>query len=220
MELNTPDERDRGQVGIGTLIVFIAMVLVAAIAAGVLINTAGFLQTKSQQTGEQSGEQVTNRIQLASITSQNISGSTNRVVQVNATASRAPGADTINLKEVTIQWVGPEVVKTLKHGGAETLGSDGTGDLNYAVRPNATHFTTTILKNAAGGANDVLNSDADVVRFSFAAGSGASASGEGITNGLDPGDQVTLRVVTASNGRTVQSISVPDSLTGKSVVSL
>jgi flagellin-like protein len=56
--------RDRGQVGIGTLIVFIAMVLVAAIAAGVLVDTAGFLQSKSQQTGEDSTESVTNRVQI------------------------------------------------------------------------------------------------------------------------------------------------------------
>lgn len=60
------DDFEKAQVGIGTLVVFVSMVLVAAIASGVLINTAGILETRSQSTGKESVDQVSKRLDVVS----------------------------------------------------------------------------------------------------------------------------------------------------------
>ena len=53
----------KAEMAIGTLIIFIAMVLVAAIAAGVVIQTATALQNKALLTGERARSQIGTNIQ-------------------------------------------------------------------------------------------------------------------------------------------------------------
>lgn len=117
-------DRSRGQVGIGTLIVFIALVLVAAIAAGVLINTAGFLQSQAESTGEQSTDQVSNNLQIASAYG-SVKSSGTDIETPTLTLQLAPGSDSINLEQVEIQVF-------LESGGSQssTLGSANTAILS------------------------------------------------------------------------------------------
>lgn len=121
--------RERGQVGIGTLIVFIAMVLVAAMAATVLLNTSGMLAETAEETSFDSTDRVSNRLMVVSsyghVTDDVFNTGTKASVDVmpdetvdtvELTVKLSPGSGTVNLSEATLSWVGPETATTLVHG--------------------------------------------------------------------------------------------------------
>lgn len=92
----------RGQIGIGTLIVFIAMVLVAAIAAGVILNAASQVQDQARETSDDAMGSVSNGFWVDSVIGDTSSGS-NQIDTVKIQYSKIPGSDTVDLNKAT--WV-------------------------------------------------------------------------------------------------------------------
>ena len=138
---------EAGAVGIGTLIIFIAMVLVAAVAAGVLISTSGSLQQKAQTTGTETIAEISSNLMVDTIIGEKSTSTATNFTQVKVTISPSAGSGKIDLNQMVIKI---------------SNGTRFVDDLIYnSSTADGDYFTVTKLRDADGSfTNDtpVINS--------------------------------------------------------------
>ena len=195
---------ERGQVGIGTLIVFIAMVLVAAIAAGVLVNTAGFLQATAEDAGQESVDKVTNRVEV--VNSHGTVGVNDTIANVTMTVRLAAGSSAVDMNSTSIKYLSDNEVVTLTNSSKSLTNPAG----------NAKNFNLSEVKGTdEDGSFGVLNSGADRYEVTINASAIEGDSSEDTYDGLSTGDQVRLDITSQTGGTTQVIITMPQQLAGQ-----
>ncbi len=135
---------NQADVGIGTLIVFIAMILVAAVAAAVLIQTSGVLQQKAQQTGKEATAEVASNMKISSVVGTSTDTNHLYVSKLNITVELAAGGSSIDFSKVIIKYINESSTSILS---LQTSASAGA---------TATLFNYSEVRTGSGSPNNVL----------------------------------------------------------------
>ncbi|MFP9060290.1 archaellin/type IV pilin N-terminal domain-containing protein [Natrialbaceae archaeon A-chndr2] len=190
------DQDERGQVGIGTLIVFIAMVLVAAIAAGVLINTAGSLQSQASDTGTETQQAVANQIEVVHAYAETTSSGDDEFETLNLNVKKSAGSDVIDMTSVTIQYTDENDSITLAH---DTTAADSV-------------FTT---EGATTGSDDTsLTSTSDRITVTISLDDADADQ----PNPLNTGDSATVNIVDQSGAQYTYGVTMPQTVSDEQTV--
>ena len=130
--------------GIGAMIVFIALILVAAVASAVIIQTAEKLQQNAQTTGQQTQDQMASKVMPLSII---INGANLRM-----TWELAPGSESIAFNQIA--W---SITCDANNPDAGNLGTSVAVSANGGAGPalaGQTYQVTLALANCAATANE------------------------------------------------------------------
>ena len=172
---------NKGSQGIGTLIIFIALILVAAVAAGVIIQTGNSLQSKAFTIGGETQSKLVTFLSVDSVIVEDTSdGSINGSLD-NYTLHLRAGTDVgdINIEDLTIQVLTKEGVQNLEYSGSASFS-----------------LTTYGVSYVSNGGIPTLNgylTGADVISLSFQSLYNSSEKDE-ITIRFSPRDGQTLGI--------------------------
>jgi flagellin FlaB len=186
----------KGAQGIGTLIIFIAMILVAAVAAGVLIQTASSLQSKSLDVGRQTQERLTTDIEVIQVYASDASDGAidNGTDTVTFVLRLGSGSTAIKLTDLLLRFDAPEGSQSLVYLNSTIIGDT----VNYGV-----DFKIQGSNHKAGYLN---SGDLAEIMFVY-----------NVSNPIVEGETATLRLISKNGAVKPVQITTPSAMTEKIV---
>jgi len=116
---------DRGQVGIGIFVIFVAMIIVSAVAAGVLVNMARMMKDRANDAGEDAVGQLVGGIQVQDRTC-TVAEDPVGIEEAWVHVRLRPGGDAVNVSNATVLYTDGQVHTELSYSNATANGTQYT----------------------------------------------------------------------------------------------
>jgi flagellin FlaB len=163
----------KGETGIGTLIVFIAMILVAAIAASVLLGTAGSLQQKALTTGKQTQQEVASGIQVVTLTATD--GTDGAIESFELLMKLTAGSDPLALNDTLITFDTKTTTQNIRFCGNYNPNASAVNESLGECNGTSSLYSAEYLKNGTDHLGNYLTTG-DVVKVRFESSTNISQS--------------------------------------------
>ena len=223
--------REAGSIGIGAMIVFIALILVAAVASTIIIKTAEELQQNAESTSDDTRKEISGKVNIIQIIVNGSSG--NDIDSLIVTAKIASGSTDVQVQD--IEWA---IICGGSNGFGLVTGNLGTSDPaggqilaadNEAVnadRLDGSDYAAT----AELSAGTTFKFDINLDQFTDTDGDGTLDDNDA-SNGDDTldanegacnasagvGETLELKMIVDGGGTTISELQIESVVSGKEV---
>tara|TARA_Y100001954_G_scaffold163573_1_gene173521 strand:+ start:557 stop:1261 length:705 start_codon:yes stop_codon:yes gene_type:complete len=228
----TSDRREEGSIGIGAMIVFIALILVAAVASTIIIKTAEELQQNAENTSSDTRQQISGKVSVADVYVKTTAdplgaGAGDTDIETMEVIARI-SSGSLNVQEGDISYyiscqvtlldqANDPTFAVVDSGTVDSLELDGT-DITTGTEITA---GTTFKFEIDLAATDVTNTDGDVPLAPDGLldnGDFATSTTPGCDAEAGAGEELELRVVVDGGGETLANLKIESITLGKSIM--
>ena len=224
-ETKNLERRDtEGSIGIGAMIVFIALILVAAVASTIIIKTAEELQQNAENTSSDTRDQISGKVSVADVyittVADPLTTTANTDVATMTVIARV-SSGSLNVQEGDITWYISCIVTTDADGTFSTIDTavadstelDGVTDIADGTEITAgTTFMFVIDLTPTDTAASNTITAADFTAPDVTGDSPGCDAEAGV------GSQLELRVVVDGGGETLATLKIESLTLGKSIM--